>query len=107
MLMIAALASLAGCRNNESPEQDAGGKGMTAQGVGGTGVGARSTAGQGDVMTGSSTQRAGTGFGGAVSAPGPGQSGSLLQDGRASARSRDQNVCSAWLAEGDSSPPAR
>ena len=75
MLMAVGLASLAGCRNDESPEQDAGGKGMTAQGVGGTGVGVRSAPGQADVMTGSSTQRAGTGFGGAVSAPGPGQSG--------------------------------
>ena len=75
ILMIAGLGALGGCRSNESPEQDASGKGMNAQGVGGTGVGARSAPGQADVSTGSSTQRAGTGFGGAVSAPGPGQSG--------------------------------
>ncbi len=66
---------LAGCRSSESMDPDAGSMGAAAQGAGGTGVGARSTQGQGNVVTGSSTQRLGTGAGGPVSVPGPGQSG--------------------------------
>ena len=75
LIAICGLASLAGCRSTESMSSDTGSTGMAAQGVGGTGVGVRSTQGQGDAPTGSSTQRAGTGYGGPVSAPGPGQSG--------------------------------
>jgi hypothetical protein len=75
LIAICGLASLTGCRSTESMNTDAGSTGMAAQGVGGTGVGAHSTQGQNDAPTGSSTQRAGTGYGGPVSAPGPGQSG--------------------------------
>ncbi len=66
---------LAGCRSSESVDPEAGSMGTAAQGSGGTGVGTRSTQGQGVVQTGSSTQRMSTGAGGPVSAPGPGQSG--------------------------------
>lgn len=69
------LSGLAGCRSSESIDPEAGSMGTAAQGAGGTGVGARSTQGQSEVMTGSSTQRLGTGAGGPVSVPGPGQSG--------------------------------
>ena len=75
LIAICVLAGLAGCRNTESTNAEAGSTGMAAQGVGGTGVGVRSTQGQWDSPTGSSTQRMGTGYGGPVSAPGPGQSG--------------------------------
>ena len=68
-------SGLAGCRSSESMDPEAGSMGAAAQGAGGTGVGARSTQGQSDIQTGSSTQRLGTGAGGPVSVPGPGQSG--------------------------------
>ena len=72
---ILALAGLAGCRSTETMDTEAGSMGEAAQGVGGTGVGAHSVETPGTAQTGSSTQRTGTGYGGAVTAPGPGQSG--------------------------------
>ena len=75
LMVICGLASLTGCRSTELMNTDAGSTGMAAQGASGTGVGVRSTQGQSEALTGSSTQRTGTGYGGPVSAPGPGQSG--------------------------------
>lgn len=69
------LVGLAGCRSTETMDTDAGSMGQAAQGVGGTGVGAHSVETPGTPQTGSSTQRTGTGYGGSVTAPGPGQSG--------------------------------
>jgi hypothetical protein len=44
-------------------------------GAGGTQVGDRSVAGAKEQLTGTSTQRLGTGYGGPVSTPGPGRQG--------------------------------
>lgn len=72
---ILTLGCLTGCRSPETTDTEASSMGTAAQGMGGTGVGARSVETAGSAQTGSSTQRTGTGYAGSVTAPGPGQSG--------------------------------
>lgn len=84
VMILIALTTLAGCdvfqihRSGPGYEAgiitDAGDVGNNA-GAGGTGVGVRSSAGPSSTGTGTSTQKLGTGYGGSITAPGPGRQG--------------------------------
>jgi hypothetical protein len=63
-----------GCNNEAATPEKAPVSDVNA-GAGGTGVGLHSTHGETVPLTGTSTQRTGTGFTGVVSTPGPGQGG--------------------------------
>jgi len=69
-----AMIGMAGCNNEAATPENTPVSDVSAA-AGGTGVGQRSASGETVPATGTSTQRTGTGYTGAISTPGPGQSG--------------------------------
>jgi hypothetical protein len=72
--LLLGMIGVMGCNNEAATPEKTPVSDVNAS-TGGTGVGQHSSSGQPVQLTGTSTQRTGTGYTGAIATPGPGQAG--------------------------------